>query len=177
MCKNVALGASNFPQIDCFFYIYICPDGSSFFLFFFADVSNAWISCYSLCWLRKACNQRILIVTSFLSQVGMKHTRWCVVVTAARGSGHGQKYVTVNCDAQEGRSELSHVLENASQFAFADLMIFHRRAVSICEPKVAYWKVFSFVTSPALNINCRPFWAGKAYKTCSLTQTQVSNKI
>lgn len=23
------------------FYIYICPDGSSFFLFFFADVSNA----------------------------------------------------------------------------------------------------------------------------------------
>jgi len=68
----------------------------------------------------------------------MKHTRWCVVVTAARGSGHGQKYVTVNCDAQEGRSELSHVLENASQFAFADLMIFHRRAVSICEPKVAY---------------------------------------
>jgi hypothetical protein len=56
-------------------------------------------------------------------QVGMKHTRRCGVVTAARGTGRGQKHVTVNCDAdaQEGRSELSHVLENASQFAFADL--------------------------------------------------------
>jgi len=93
---------------DCFIYIYVlmvAVSSYSFLLMYLTHVTRR-VSCYSQCWLRKACKQHILIVTLFLPQLEMKHTSvWC----CQDCQRHWALPKICDCNAQEGLSQLSHV--------------------------------------------------------------------